>query len=187
MRFPALIAGLALWVMFSAIAQAQGSAGGVLTIDTEKLYDQSDFGQATEQGFGALRSALIAENQRLEAELSDEEQALVEKRATLSAAEFRPLAEAFHERVQAIRNAQDEKLQTLTDQREVARQTFFQQAIPIIAAILEDREAAMVLDRRGVLLSADSIDITADVIARLNTSYAEGALVLPEFTLPADP
>lgn len=187
MRLPAAIAGAFLWVLLGVSAYGQSLGTSVLTIDTERLYEQSDFGKATEQSFGELRGQLIAENQRLETALTEEEQALVQQRQTMTAAEFRPLADAFDEKVQTIRNAQDEKLRALGDQRESARQTFFQQAIPVIAAILEDRGGTMVLDRRNVILSADAIDITLDVIARLNADYAAGKLVLPEFDPPSEP
>ena len=52
--------------------------------------------------------------------------------------------------------------------RETMRQEFFAEVADIIAGIVRERGAIIVLDRREVFLSADGIDITDEAIARVN-------------------
>ncbi|MBT8458367.1 MAG: OmpH family outer membrane protein, partial [Boseongicola sp.] len=111
---------------------------------------------------------LAAENARIEAELIEREQDLTIQRSTLPPDEFRALADAFDVDVQRIRIAQDEKARELNRLREVSRQEFFSDVADIIYGIVRERGALVVLDRRDVFLSADSVDITDEAIARVN-------------------
>ena len=139
----------------------------VLTIDVERLLAESAFGRQLTAELEEAARRLAEENRKIEADLLAEERALTERRAELPTDEFRPLAEAFDEKVQRLRREQDEKELALADLREEGRQRFFQEAVPILSEILRERGALVLLDRRDVFLSADSIDITDAAIARI--------------------
>ena len=140
----------------------------VLTIDQDRLLAETRLGAQTLQALEVQAQELAAENQRIEDELIAEELALTEQRATLGAAEFRDLANAFDARVQQLRGEQDEKVRQLSRAREEARSQFLREAAPIISEIVRMRGALVVIDRRDVFLSADSIDITDEAIQRIN-------------------
>ncbi len=140
----------------------------VLTIDPERLFAGSALGrQLTAELEAALRE-LAAENRTIEARLTAEERELTERRATLPPEQFRALAEAFDTRVEEIRRAQEAKSRALNRRRDEDRQRFLEAALPVLAAILSERGATVVLDRRAIFLSFDEIDITDDAIARLD-------------------
>ena len=118
---------------------------------------------------------LAAENNAIETELIGEERRLTEQRSTLQAQEFRTLADEFDQRVQRIRQEQDEKARDLTRTRDEARAAFFKEVAAIISDIVREKGALVVIDRRDVFLSADRIDITDEAIQRVNE--AEGLTV----------
>ena len=161
--------------LFAAVL-ALGFAGGaaaqqnapILTIDQDRLFAETSLGAAAIQRLEVEAQRLASENQRIEGELIAEERELTEKRAELPAEEFRELANAFDTRVQQIRTEQDEKARLLTRQRDEARSTFFRDAAGIISEIVRARGALVVIDRRDVFLSADTIDITDEAIERIN-------------------
>ena len=103
------LAVLALLLLLGGQAGAQSGAvnSPVLTIDSEQLFVQSQFGQKFAQDFEARGKILEAENRRIEAELIAEEKELTERRATLPPAKFRSLADAFDEKVEQIRRMVD--------------------------------------------------------------------------------
>jgi hypothetical protein len=45
---------------------------------------------------------------------------------------------------------------------------------PILGQLMVDRGAFAILDRRSVLLSLGSIDVTDDAIARIDTAIGDG-------------
>jgi Skp family chaperone for outer membrane proteins len=170
----ALLAMAVAWVAGGAAAQpAQLEVPPpVLTIDADRLLAESAFGRALAQEVEDAARRLAEENRRIEADLLEEERALTERRSGLAPEDFRPLADAFDEKVQRLRTEQDEKERALSTLREQGRQRFFQQTVPILSEIVREQGALVLLDRRDVFLSADSIDITDLAIARIDATVA---------------
>jgi Skp family chaperone for outer membrane proteins len=167
-------------VLAACLLGAAGAAGAqqaqvelpppILTFDADRLLAESDFGRALSAEVEDAARRLSEENRRIEADLLAEERALTERRAEMPAEEFRPLAQAFDDKVQRLRAEQDEKERALADLREEGRQRFFQEAVPILSDILRERGALVLLDRREVFLSADAIDITDTAINRIDAA-----------------
>lgn len=150
----------------------------VLTIDAERILDESAFGRNLSAEFEARARALAAENREIEQMLLSEERDLTERRPELPPDEFRALADAFDEKVQRLRAQQDEKERELAGFRENERQRLLGEIVPILSEIVRERRALVILDRRDVFLSADSIDITDEAIRRIDAAQAsdgEGA------------
>ncbi len=157
----------ALFLATGAVAQ---EAVTVLTIDQDRLLDETEVGAEAFKALEARAQKLAAENQIIEDALIAEEQKLTEQRTNLSAVEFRDLANEFDVRVQKLRAEQDEKLRQLNRAREESRTQILRDAAPIISEIVRTRGALVVIDRRDVFLSADSIDITDEAIRRINAA-----------------
>ena len=87
---------------------------------------------------------------------------------------FRTQAENFDEKAQNIRSAQDAKERALEDTLEQGRDQFFEVTRPILGQLMLDRKAFAILDRRSVMLSLGSIDVTEDAIARIDALIGEG-------------
>ncbi|PTW51892.1 OmpH family outer membrane protein [Rhodovulum kholense] len=172
----ALAAAAALGLAGPALAQDGRPVflSPILTLDQDRLFQDSEAGQAIEQALEAEAAALAAENRRIESELVAEERALTEQRATVPPDQFRPLAEAFDTKVETIRAAQERKARELTQRREEERQDFFRKALPVLAEIVRERGAVAVLAREAVILSAGQVDITTDAIALLDERVVIG-------------
>lgn len=146
----------------------------ILTIDIDWFFSQSQFGQRVAQSYAAEREALAMENSRIAAALREEELVLTAQRANMAPAVFRTQAENFDEKAQNIRSAQDAKERALEDTLEQGRDQFFEVTRPILGQLMLDRKAFAILDRRSVMLSLGSIDVTEDAIARIDALIGEG-------------
>ncbi|MEM9306793.1 MAG: OmpH family outer membrane protein [Pseudomonadota bacterium] len=172
-RIFATLAALAFCVGFGGAAHAQQTPrlqvqSPILTIDSDRLFENSFFGQATIRDIEAMGAQLAAENRRIEEELEAEEQELTEQRPTLDPNEFRALADAFDEKVQEIRRTQDAKSRDLTAQLEQRRVMFFNAAAPVLEQLMRETGAAVIMERRSVFVSSRAIDITGAAIERIN-------------------
>ena len=98
--------------------------GGVVVLDTDRLFAESLFGQALATDLQAETEALIEENRRIEAELTAEEQSLTRRRPGMEPAAFREEAEAFDARVQEIRRERDAKERALQLEATAGRERF---------------------------------------------------------------
>ncbi len=188
-----LLAGLLMTFLAAAGVPAAAQDGQppfvgfpILTLDQERLYAESEAAARIIDEIEQRASELASENRAIEAELTAEELDLTEKRETLAPEEFRRLADAFDEKVQRIRAEQDGKERDLQTMRDEERQLFLRRITPILAEVARERGALMILDRRTVLLSAETVDITEAAIARIDAVLldADGNLTEP---LPASP
>jgi len=169
----ALILGAALAVRPVPAQEFLQVPSPILVLDQERLFDGALLAGQLSEDFEARSAALAAENRAIEAELVAEELELTELRPTMEPAEFRALADAFDEKVREIRTEQDTKVRELQLLRERERQDFLRRVTPVLGEIVRERGAVAVLDRRTVVISAESIDITDEVIDRINAAFAE--------------
>lgn len=161
------------------LAQAEAPASSlrspVVTLDRDRLYDDSEAGKSARAAFDAESAALIAENRRLESALEAEERQLTEQRASLPADQFRKLADEFDAKVEDLRSAQDAKSRALTQRNEADRQAFFEKAIPVLGQLMVEIGAVAIIDRSAIILTFDQVDITDLAIQRLDEAVAAGA------------
>jgi len=182
-----------LCLLLAAAGAAAQEAGQpfrspILTIDQERLFSESRAGQAVLDALEADTAALAAENRRIEAALIEEERELTDKRAQLAPDAFRPLAEAFDEKVVSIRREQDAKARALAQRRETDQQEFFRKAMPLVAELVGTLGAIAVLDRSAVILSAEQADITDEAIALIDDRMApEEGRAPPDAPAPDSP
>lgn len=155
-------------------AQSQPSPEGILVLNQERFYGASLYGRRVQAELEAASQALSAENREIEAQLTEEELRLTNERASLPVEEFRALADEFDARVVEIREAQDAKGRRLATQAEAARQRFFELAVPVLLELVRDRGAAVIMDSRAVILSADAVDITDEALARIDATVGDG-------------
>ncbi len=195
----ALALGLAAAVAAGTGARAQDGVpfetfevpSPILTIDQDRVYAASAYGRRVARDIEARAGQLAAENRRIEAALTAEELALTEQRPTLSPEDFRARADAFDARVVAIRAEQDAKARQLATLRDAARDAFWRDSLPVLGQLLGERGAVAILDRRAVFLAANAIEITDEVVVRIDTALGAGpgldAIVPPPEPDPPEP
>lgn len=172
-----------LGVAPASMAQAQDTSGlgtaqirsPVLVIDSDMLYRDSAYGRRVIADVEAERVALATENRQIEADLTAEEQRLTEQRPQLDPETFRDLADAFDEKVRAIRREQDSKARALSLRVEDNRGQFLSAAAPVLEAMMREAGAAVVLERRSVFLSLNLVDITRNAVDRIDRELGDGA------------
>lgn len=175
-----LIMALMLAGVMPASISAQGfdmgSGGRIIgVLDQEQMYTMSLFGQRVRAEVQAAFQALDRENQTLLAELSAREQELTRLRTTLSAEEFRALADEFDTDVEAIRSSQDQKSREISSYQEREEQRFFAAASPLISAMSREAGLQVLLDKRSVILSDPAVDLTDRIVMGLNDLLGTGA------------
>ena len=154
----------------AAATGAPSRAGRLLVIDRDRVLAESERGRALLAELEADAAALEAENREIEARLRDEERALTERRPEMEADAFRAEADAFDARVQEIREARADKGRALIARREDEQRRFWDEAVPVLASILRERGAVVVLERDSVFLSSDAADITAEAVERIDAA-----------------
>jgi Skp family chaperone for outer membrane proteins len=143
-------------------------------LDQDRLFAQSQFGQRVLAELRQLSAELTDENQSITSALMAEELALTEARATLSPEEFRARADDFDARVEAIRAEQEDKSRELQRRNEAEQLLFFETALPVLLAMMQDLGIEAILDARAVILGNDALDVTDLAIERLDAVLGAG-------------
>jgi Skp family chaperone for outer membrane proteins len=176
------------WLLVLTLCVGAASAGRaqdavespVLVIDFERAFAESAFGRRLNEEVEREGNAIVAENRRIEAELTAEELRLTEQRATMAPEQFRALADAFDQKVQRLRAEQDAKAEALGSRGEESRIEFLQAARPVLEGLMRETGAAVILERRSVLVAVDSVDITDRAIARIDAQVDPEPAETPE-------
>ena len=183
------LAGVLIALMISGWATAlpaqQSDSGGglgrgsvispVLTIDSERLFLESAFGRRVAEEIETQGAELARENRKIEADLEAEEREITEMRANMSPEEFRELADAFDQKVQQTRLEQAAKGRALNDLLDQEREVFLTAAAPVLERLMRESDAAVILERRSVFVSANAIEITDNAISLLDETLGSGA------------
>ena len=186
-RAAGLFLALLLAVPMSAAAQDVVQQSAIVTLDQNQLFLATKYGKALQSRFEAETAALMAENRKIDSQLEAEERALTDKRATMTAQDFHPLGDAFDKKANELRNAQDVKGHALGLRREEDQQAFVKAVRPILGDYMVERGAVAILDQSAIVVSLGSIDITAEVIARIDERLGDGSNPAPPPPAPIAP
>lgn len=181
--------------MLGGAAPAQDGAGfslgspeparaGVLVIDREAVLRRSALGRGRLAIIAEDEAALAAENREIETRLTAEEADLAARRPEMEPDAFRVEAEAFDRRVTELRRAQDAKTRALVERRDALADGFWQEVLPVLGIIMAERGAGVILDRGEVFLTAAEVDVTAELVARLDAATQDAGGSAPP--APAD-
>lgn len=163
-----------VWLMLALPAAAQQNGPPVLIIDSERLFFETAYGRNLTATLAEQAATLQAENDEIVDRLTQEERSLTLRRPEMTTEAFRAEAEAFDTEVQEVRRVRDAKnvdLQVATAQ---ARAQFEDKVQGIIANIMLERGATLVLEQRNVVLSVRAANITDDAIARIDSELGDG-------------
>lgn len=165
---------------FSAVPlQPAQSPIGIVVVDMDRLFTQSKYGAQVNGLINARRSELNAENLKLEAELEAEEEALAALRPSLDPTEFRAKADAFDDKVKAIRAERDAQQRILNELIEASQTRFVDAVYPLLARLMTERGAMILFERPVVGLVDPSLDITDVAIIAVDDQLSGGALQVP--------
>ncbi|MBU2936857.1 OmpH family outer membrane protein [Pacificibacter sp. 1_MG-2023] len=147
----------------------------LIAFDRERIFENTDIGRALEAKVEALLNDLVIENDTIFASLEAEEQELTELKNTLSKEDFAKKAEAFDEKVIAIRAEQKAKSEAIEQTRDQGLRAFEDTLNVVLKDIAQEVRAVAVFERTQIYLMSGSIDISLEVIKRLNASSQQAA------------
>lgn len=145
------------------------------TLNEERLYQQSAFGQRVEAEIIDASQLLEAENERLLEQLTARELELTEARQTMTPAAFRAAADEFDQQAQSIRREQAEKRQRLAQFEDFEQRRFFQQALPVLQDVLAASGGQVLIDARAVIIGVSGLDITEEAIRAMDAVIGDGS------------
>lgn len=163
-----------LWLLLAMPATGQQTSPQVLIIDSERLFVETLYGRRIAEDLAEQAAELQAENDRIVTELTEEERSLTLRRPEMTPEAFRIAADAFDAKVQEVRRVRDAKNLELQQAGAESRAEFEERVQGIVANIMLERGAVLVLEQRTVILSVRSANITDAAITRIDAALGDG-------------
>lgn len=168
----ALALGTASALPTAALAQAAAAQSAIIVVDMDRVGAESAAGKSGQSQLKAKVDSLQARGKSLADQLRGEEEALLKARQANSMA-----PEAFQAKVKDLQTKQNNARTELGNRenelqrsQNAVRQQIFNAVGPIIQTVMRERGASIVLTRDAALAVAPALDVTADVIRRLDAA-----------------
>ena len=168
---------------FTSGAETSAYRSPILTLSPEELYTRAKFGDTVKKRAEAFATLLAKENDSFEVALVQEEKDLTELRKTMSADLFASVAAAFDQKVERIRKDQEDKKRQLNQKVETNRKYFFDSILQVLAEIMKEYGADLIVDKSVVFVSFDRIDVTDEAITLIDQMLS----LVPDISSPLAP
>lgn len=163
--FAALLA-----IIFTISAPAFAVETKIGIIDLRKVIEESEAGKNIASQLKSRQEAIQKEASEFEKKLKAEEQDILAKRKDMKAEEFTEKKKAFEQDFLKSRQAVMTKSSELDTSRKQALAELQKHIAKISADVAKDKKLEIIIDRQFVVLAEEGMDISADVMSKLNAS-----------------
>lgn len=140
----------------------------VAVIDLEKIIATSSAGKDLQEKFKSKKEALQKEAISYEKDLREKEQTLMKDKKSLDEKAFNEKRKSFEESLKKKRQEILTKNVELEKSKNEALKTIQTKVAQISADIADERKIQVVLDRTAVVIAQQSLDMTGDVLKKLD-------------------
>lgn len=151
-------------------ARSAAAGGEILVVSLEKIRNQSKASKSLAAQSAAIREQLNRDFREQQRALAAEEKALVALRSTLEPDAFEARAARFEQQVRALKKMRRDQSLALRQALRQANEKVDRVLQPILAALMAERKAVIMIDNRDVVISATSLDVTQNAINRLDAA-----------------
>ena len=153
---------------FTPAPAAAAGPAVILIVNTEAVFSQSKVGQSVRSQFEEQAKKLQAEGKKTDSALQADAKKLGEERALLSQEDLQKKVQALQKREAEFQQSMQVKGQALQMGLQRANAKIEAALRPIFADILKEKGGTVLFDQSVVLAGGADLDISADVLKRLN-------------------
>lgn len=137
-------------------------------LDFKYILNESAAGKkAQDQLKRKLESGIKALNKK-EKSIQEEEKKIIEQKKILKPEEYKKKVQALRSKVSILQKERNNLLQSTSKQRSKARNILLKNLNPIIKEYMQEKKIRMVVDKKSLLLADENLDITKEIMDRLN-------------------
>ncbi len=179
-RRPLLVGTLAAGLLGRVAAGQPLPATVAAVVDHQRILRESRAAKSVQQQLEVRRKLYLDQLAKEEQRLAEVAKDLARQRGVLAAEVFAAKRKEYEEAVQALQRASNERRRQLDEALAAANNQIRQALKEIVDELAETRGFNLVLPASGVLLFSPKIDITDEVMARLDKK-------LPSVKVPDNP
>ena len=157
-----------IWIIF-LIFQTNLSADIPHYLDFKYILNQSDAGKKAQTFLKNKLDNGVKELKKKEKAIQEEETKIIQQKKVISAEEYKKKVTDLRNKVQSLQKERNSLLEKVSKQRSKAKTELLKNLNPIIQEYMKEKNIRIVLDKKSILLADENLDITQDIIKRLNS------------------
>ena len=100
--------------------------------------------------------------------IQEEEKNIIKQKKILSPEEYKKKVTVLRKKVSDLQKKRSKLLNSVSNQRSKARSELLKNLNPVVKEYMVEKNIRMVLDKKGIILADEKLDITNDIITKLN-------------------
>ena len=137
-------------------------------VDFKLILNQSEAGKKAQSFLKNKLQNGINNIKKKEKSIQEEEKKIIQQKKLISAEEYKKKVTELRNKVSSLRKENSKLLDSIAKQRTKARDELLSNLNPIIKQYMEEKKIRMVIDRKSILLADENLDITKEIMSRLN-------------------
>ena len=137
-------------------------------LDFKYILNESDAGKKAQNQLKDKLNKGIKGLKDKEKNIQEEEKKIIEQKKIISSEEYKKKVKELRSKVSSLQKERNTLLETVSKQRSNARSQLLKNLNPIIEEYMKEKKIRMVIDKKSLLLADQNLDITKDILDRLN-------------------
>ena len=157
-----------IWIIF-LIFQTNLSADIPYYLDFKYILNQSDAGKKAQTYLKNKLDNGIKKLKKKEKSIQEEERKIIQQKKVISAEEYKKKVTDLRSKVESLQKERNLLLSEVSKQRSKAKTELLKNLNPIIQEYMKEKNIRIVLDKKSILLADENLNITQDIVKRLNS------------------
>jgi len=137
-------------------------------LDFKYVLNQSNAGKKAQTSLKNKLTNGLKKLKDKEKIIQEEEKKIIQQKKILSPEEYKKKVTELRKKVSELQKKRSKLLNTVATQRSKARSELLKNLNPVVKEYMVEKNIRMVLDKKGIILSDEKLDITNDIITKLN-------------------
>ena len=138
-------------------------------VDFKYILNESEAGKKAQSFLKKKLNDGVKKIQKREKDIQEEEKKIIQQKKVISAEEYKKKVTELRNKVKSLQKERNTLLSEVSKQRSKAKTELLKNLNPIIQEYMKEKNIRMVLDKKSILLADENLDITQDIIKRLNS------------------
>ena len=161
---------LAIFVLFTGLnLQAETYPNtSIAIVDLNLILSESKAAKGATKDFEKIQKDTESEIVESDKSMLEERNKLIEQQSVIAPEAFEVKAQDYEKKLQNYQSEKQNKLRKLENVLQTARNEILENVKPILEELSQELGVTVILEKNSVLLSATNMDITDEVIKKLN-------------------
>ena len=155
-------------ILFLFLANSNLNAEIPYYLDFKFILNESDAGKKAQTELKNKLDKGIKSIREKEKNLQKEERKIIKQKKLLKPDEYKVKVDKLRSQVSSLQKERNNLLESTSKQRNKARNELLKNLNPIIKSYMQEKKIRMVIDKKSLLLADDNLNITKEIMVRLN-------------------